>query len=258
LLRDKAYAVDDHITVPMINDFYEYLLLDPNVPDDEKGDFDINARGSIAMVEKAIHEKTLMQMLGVSLNPAYGADPKRVFNELLKTKRLDPRKVNFTEEEVKEQQSKEQPQPVQVQVATIRAQADLQKTDKVLAQKTQSDQLDAQTTMRRAQLDTDRDTVYVQAQTARDQANQELGLRKLFLERELAIMEYASQHQVSLDEVRARLAETAMKLNTQKELSMAAMGVDIHKHQSNGAQQQVVTPPTEPAGRAPNGQAFEA
>ena len=62
LLRNIALSVDDHITNPVVHQFYEWLLLDPSVPDDEKGDFQNNAKGSMAMVEKAIQEESMVQV----------------------------------------------------------------------------------------------------------------------------------------------------------------------------------------------------
>ena len=62
LLRSIGYAFDDNITEPQVRQYYEWLLLDPDVPDEEKGEFTINAHGSIALVERAIQDQTLWQM----------------------------------------------------------------------------------------------------------------------------------------------------------------------------------------------------
>ncbi len=126
LLRSIAYAVDDHITERVVHEFYEYLLLDPNVPDEEKGDFNINARGSIAMVEKAIQERTMFQAGQLTQNPAYGIDPKKWFAEYWKTKRLDPRKIQYTPEEIAQMQSQPPPPPLPLQVEQLKGQNALQ------------------------------------------------------------------------------------------------------------------------------------
>jgi hypothetical protein len=59
----QGVSVDDCITEPLVNDLYDWLLMDPSVPNDEKGDFDIDAHGSIVMVERAIQEAFLMQLM---------------------------------------------------------------------------------------------------------------------------------------------------------------------------------------------------
>ena len=59
---------------------------------------------------------------------------------------------------------------------------------------------------------------------------------------------------INVDQNKVKLAETAMKLRTQKELSMMGLKTDLHKHHTP----QVAAPATEPAGRAQPGQAFQA
>jgi len=95
----------------------------------------------------------------------------------------------------------------------------------------------------------------------------ESGLGTLWLSEirppDLATLDYASKHQMSLEQVKAKLADTAMRLRVQKELSAAQHSVDLHthsvetkadlfKHQHPPA----LEPPTEPAGRANTGESF--
>jgi len=63
----------------------------------------------------------------------------------------------------------------------------------------------------------------------------------------LAELDYATQERISLQDAKTKLADTTMKLTVQKELA----GMD-------GTGPQVATPPTEPAGRAPDGEAYQA
>jgi len=71
------------------------------------------------------------------------------------------------------------------------------------------------------------------------------------------MMDYANKRELSLEQVKAKLADTTMRLNLQKDLSLANLTLDVHKH-SNPSAKQVITPPTEPAGRAPDGEAYQA
>lgn len=121
LLRSVGYSYDDHITEPKVHAFYEWLMLDPNVPDDEKGDFEINAHGSIAMVERAIQDQTLEQMGQMILNPAFGVDPAKWFAEWMKSKRLNPRLMEYTDDQKKQMAQTPPPDPPAVAVAKINA-----------------------------------------------------------------------------------------------------------------------------------------
>ena len=235
LLRQLAYSVDDHITEPLVDDFYEWLLLDPDVPADEKGDFKINARGSIAMVEKAIQEQTLMQMLPLSLNPVWGQDPKKLFGEFMKAKRMNPEATAYTEHEMAKLQNQPPPKSDTVAAAEVNAAS----RERIAAMNNETQQV-------RIKTDTDRDTAYVQAEQQRTQSQHEAKMAELALRERIALAEFANANKISLDEAKVRLTESAMKLRTQIRLATAT-----------GSAPQVATPAIEPPGRAPDGQAFQ-
>lgn len=242
LLRSIGYAFDDYITEPVIRQYYEWLLLDPNVPDSEKGDFHIDAHGSIALVERAIQDQTIMQMGQMVKDPAFGMDPKKWFKLMAKSKRLDPRELQYTEEEMAELAKQPPTPPPVVQAATIRAEIDKAK----LAAMQQDNEADRQVALQKVKVDTDRDTIYVQAEQERTRITGEAKLHEIEVKRELAMLDYANRHQISLENVKAMLAKTAMTLAAQKQLA----GVEQRAPQ-------VARPVVEPPGRAPNGQAFQ-
>jgi hypothetical protein len=235
LLKDKGDILDDSITESLVTMFYEWLLLDPDVPAEEKGDFKINAHGTAAMFQRAIQEVTLAQSVTMSLNPAFGADPEKAYAMWLKSKRIDPRDVQYDEEKKAEMEKNPPPPAPAIAAAQIRAQSAEKIAD-----------MNNQTKLAVDKSDTDRDTAYVNAQSERDR-NQEAYLeRKLSLERELALLQYANQNQVTLENAKASLAETVLKLRTTKEL--AAL---------NAPAKNLPTPPVEPPGRAEPGHSYQ-
>lgn len=263
LMRSIAYNFDDNITEPVVHQLYEWLLLDPSVPEDEKGDFQINARGSIAMVEKAIQEQTWMQLMQASMNPAFGADPAKVFEQVLVSKRLDPRKVQLTEEQkaqmAQAQQQGQQPPPA-VQAAQIREDGATSRLQMELQAKAQIPQGQAapDTSLQVAQIRSDTELGKATLNQNSDMAELRFKAEQAQLERDHAremknmdlqikTMEFAEKRNLNLDNVKKDLAKTTMELNAQMQLS----GLE-----SNPAPQ-VATPPTEPAGLAPDGQAFQ-
>lgn len=235
LIRNLAYSVDDHVTEPLVTDFYEWLLLDPEVPADEKGDLQIDARGSIVMVEKAIQEQTLMMMGPLTLNPAFGWSPKKWADMVAKTKRLNPSDLEYSEEELAELQQQQPPEAPAVTAAKIREQGAMQR-----------EQLRSKVILQRARMDTDRDTAYTNALTRRDQMTAVSRREELIIKREIAYLQAQVSRGINVDTNKVKLAESAMKLRAMQD--MAAI---------NGKATQTVTPPVEPAGRAPDGQAFQ-
>lgn len=292
LLRNIGYHYDDRITEPVVNALYEWLLLDPDVPDEEKGDFKINARGSAAMVERAIQEITLSTMGQLVLNPAFGVDPKKWFADWMLSKRLDPTRMQYTEEELKQMQSQPPQPPIQVQVAQVKAQADMQKLDKQAQIDMQMHQLEldriqqesaqeqnmlqtggatphqAQATARieqeriRAETQKALQESRAQAELARAEKEREIAeqngmlrIRELELKRELALLEYSQEHKLTLEQVKADLAKTAMIEQTKRELAAAERSLaieqsdkdrvlDLHKHKTSLVRDEMSTPNT--------------
>lgn len=242
LLRDLAETIDDNVTEPVVQNSYDWLLADPEVPTDEKGDFDIDCRGSSSLVENAIQEQTLMAIGGMVVNPAFGMDTEKWAEMMLKSKRIDPEKLKMDDAKKQQMAQNQQPAPA-IQAAQINSKARIDAAN-----------IMAGVTMQRIKVDTDRDTAYVNAEAQKNANDHQMRMSELTVKRELAMLEYAQQNKTTLENVKAQLAQTAMKLNTQKELSMAALNVDVHKHHNQG---QVMTPPVEVAGRAPDGQGFE-
>lgn len=242
LLRSIGYAFDDYVTEPVVRQYYEWLLLDPDVPDDEKGEFTINAHGSAALVERAIQDQTIAQMGNMALNPAYGIDPKKWFEMMAKSKRLDPKDLQYTEEEEAKLAQQQPPPAPAVQVAQIKAATD----EKKLAADAQAKQGDQ--ALEKQSIDNTHQKALTDATVE---------LHKLELQKELALLEYANREKVTIAQAKADIAQTVMKLNTQKELNAADQAVDLHKHHNPPRQPRGMKPPVQVPGRAGNGRAFE-
>jgi hypothetical protein len=190
LLRAVGYAFDDYVTEPTVIQCYELLILDPDIPDDEKGDFKINAKGSAALVERAIQNQLLAQQLSIAKDPAFGINPRKLYAEWMRSNLLDPTKVQYTKEEQAKLDSQPQPQPPQIEVAKIRADVDGKK-------------LEADQNLRMQEL----------------QMEHDLRMQEIQAKTQLAMLEYANSRQMTMEQVKTELATTAMKLKTQREMA---------------------------------------
>jgi len=273
LLRSIGYSFDYYITEPLVRMYYEYLLLDPSVPDDEKGNFTIDAHGSIAMIERSIQDQTIAQMTPLAQNPMFGVDPKKWFAVLAKSKRLDPRMFQYTKEEQAKIDSQPKPEPPAIAVAKIKAETAQQQMqlDAKLAQEENTLALEIErlniqakheiakltnaTAQLRVKMDTDRDTVYVESEMKRAQADFHVATETLRLKKELAMMEFAAKHNLNLENLKVKLADTTMRLEAQKQL--AAMDNDMRmKEHTMPSASDLLKPPAQTPGKAANGKAF--
>ncbi|MCP5244871.1 MAG: hypothetical protein H6937_02425 [Burkholderiales bacterium] len=245
VLRRCARIYDENITEPHIRRYHEYLLIDPDVPDEEKGDLQIEAVGSSHLVEREIQAMQLPQLLQLAMNPVFEKSPKKTIDEMLRALKFDPSKLDMDDEEKRQMAEAAQGQTApQVQAAQIRAQTDLQK-----------EQIRQEANVQKMQVDMDRDRVFAQGVTERNQmayekniADMQLRIQEMEMKRELAMLDYANRTQQTLEQIKADLASDVMKLNLQKELAYNSAAREA---------EQVITPPAEPAGRAPDGYAFQ-
>ena len=206
VLRRLARTFDDCITEPHIRRYYAWLLAYGK--DEEKGDFVIDARGSSALVERDLQAQEIVQMAAIVTNPVFGLDPKKWATELLKSRKFDPKNFEFDDAEWKKivENMSQGPQDNSMAVAKLRGDFDTKITQMEQA--------------------------FEKQENAKDRA----------LDVALNNMEQSGKKSITLDELKAMLAKTAMQLTTQKQLSAATIAAK---------------PPTEPAGRAPKGQAFQ-
>ncbi len=235
LLRDVGFHLNDTVTTPLVDDMYEWLLLDPDVPDDEKGDYQVDTSGAMALIEKALQDQFIPQLVQASVNPAYDLHPGRCMEALLRTKRLPPEQFQLTDAEKEAKAKMPPPKAPAVEAAEIRAKAQVETAQS-------RDQL----TAHKIDVDTDRDRKYNESLAARDAATVNMRLEEMKLQRDLKMLDYALQERISLQEAKVRLADTTMKLQVQRELAGA-----------DGKGPQVASPEVEPAGRAPDGEAFQ-
>jgi hypothetical protein len=237
--RNIAKLFDDRVIVPHIQRFYEWLLIYGD--DEDKGDFQIHAKGSTSFFERDASKMALIQMGAMLSNPAFGIDPAKYMKEVLKAHRINSETILYSEEELAKMQEQqgEQPQDPSLQVAQIRAQTEQQK----------------------AQADQQMQQMKLQFEQAENQRQREHEMQLAILTRDMKVMELSQNENISIqqinadlakssDQVKARLAETAQKLNVQTVLSHNDMQLQHKKIQAT-------TPPTEPIGRAQPGHAWQ-
>jgi len=258
LLRSIGYAFDDYITEPVVRQFYEWLLLDPNVPDEEKGEFSINAHGSAALVERAIQDQTIGQLGQAAANPIYGADPKKWFKQMLRSKRLDPADFTYTEEQQAKIDATPPADPPPVAVAKIQADT----AAKQIVAKQASDQQTVQNEARIAQAaqaleggHVQNDAQRIQAEQHRTLADATVKLHEIQMRHQLAMLDYANKHQMNLDQVKAALAKTAMTLQTQRDLNAQDNAADSRNRPERP--RRGAPSPGQIPGKAGNGRGFE-
>lgn len=238
VLRRIARTFDDNGTVPHIGRYYEWLML--HGPEDAKGDFQIEARGSSALVERDLQSQALMSLLGASVNSAYQLDPAKVMIEVLKSQRFDPKIVVLDDEQKAEMANRQPPEDPRITAAKIAADARMKLEE-------MDDKDVADHALAEARLEMQRQQFEAQ-QADLDRQN---ALAVAVINERMKSTELTSGERNTLAKIKAELAQTSAKLSLTKDLATAGHVVDLHKNK------QVMQPVIEPAGKAPKGQAWQ-
>ena len=215
--RRIARQFDDQVIEPGIRRYYDYLM-QYGEDEEEKGLYVIDARSSSVLVERDIQNKNMIQLLGASTNPAYGADPRKAYAETCRAMKIDPKRLQYDDEQWRKIQENAAKQPPDPRIAA--AQINAESKERLLAGEMQMDAIES----------------------AKDR---QLELMLAAIDAELDTKQQAGDRAISLDDVKGMLAATVMKLRTQKELAFSPKP------------KQVASPAIEPRGRAPAGQAFQ-
>ncbi len=240
-LRTRVKRWDDQITFPHIRRYYDWNM-QYNENSEIKGDYNVDARGTSVLLEKDQQSQSLMEIMAAKQDPDFAVmiDWKKAIKQLLKQKRLD---IMKSEEDLESIEKQRQQQPQQqdprvegsIQVATIRAEGDLQKEE--LKQKSDMRELELKRETMISELEAKRQMMEEEQRHEREMK---------MMDYQMKMMEFSQQSGLSLQKIKSELARDAAKIRLQEKLSMRKEGAG-----------QVLTPPVEPAGRAPEGEAYQ-
>lgn len=223
---------DDSITRPHIRRYYDWNMA-YSENDDIKGDFTVDARGSSALLVRDVQSQALLQIGAYAGNPTIGAmvNWKGWLKEVLKSQHIDATNIMKTDAEIAAMADQPPPQsPDQLradsamQVAQIRAAA---ATAVANAKK-------------------DGELAYAQTEAQMMHDNHIARVQELQVKRDLAVLDYANKHALTLEQVKADLAKTAMQEQTKRQVAAVEaqlsqnqhhgqLAVDLHKHHNAGA-----------------------
>jgi hypothetical protein len=172
----------------------------------------------------------------------------------LKSKRLQPSDFKYSEQDQQKMDSQPPPVAPAVQAAQIN-----QKTQLTVAtMKQQGDQQSIASEEKIAQAER-----VLEGQ--KTQVGATIDLHEMEHKRQMLILEYALKHGITVTQAKTELAQTAMKLTTQKELNEADNALELHRHHNPGAEAverlaekptEAMKPPVQAPGRAGRGKAF--
>lgn len=191
----------DEVLGPLISDFYDWAMQDPEVSDKAKGDFKCVAIGATHLIHRDRKALALQQVaIQMAGNPAFGLNPERVGEQVLRGMEIDPEDMKLTDAE-KQQQAEQagQQQDPRIQAATIKAQSE------------------------QAREQSRRESEEQERQFRADEAERDRVFQKILADIEVQVktLQMADDRNLNLEQIRAALADTALTLKNKRDLFLA-------------------------------------
>lgn len=213
VLRQRVKLFDDTITRPHIGRYYDWKMA--NDPDpDIKGDFEIDARGSSALLERDIQNQALLNLANITNNPRYipHLREREELKAILKAFRVNPEEMMKPEDQVKQemQAQAEQGAPADPRIAAaqIKAQVDM------------------------ARLQDNKDARALQAQQIeynkqREQGEYEIAMTEAGIERDLAVAKMGQDAQLTREQIQAKERLEALKIDNERQIFNAEAALRV-------------------------------
>ena len=202
---------DDCVTRPHLRRYYDWnMAYSDNAA--IKGDFQVDARGSSALLVRDLQAQSLLalgQYQGSGIIAPF-VNWENWFKQVLKLQHIDPTDIMKTDAEIAQmQQAPQQATPEQ-----IRAQAMLQVA-----------QIRAGAAYKTADAKVQGELAYAQKMHDIEVIDSAAKVQERKDEMQLELIKYANQNKMSLETIKAQLAQTAITERTKRELAAAEMAM---------------------------------
>jgi hypothetical protein len=222
VLRQRVKLYDDYITKPHLARYYDWKMA--NDPDpDIKGDYEIDARGSTALIERDIQNQALLNLANITNNPRYipHLKEREELKAILKAFKVNPEEMMKPEDQVQQEMAAQAeqggPQDPRIAVAQMNMQAkqmDIEARREALAVEAQLAQEDVQIK---------RENLAYQTERERSESEQDMITRQF--DREIALAKMEQDGQMTREELVRRERLELLKLDNARQLFNAEAAI---------------------------------
>jgi hypothetical protein len=224
VLRQRVKLYDDNITRPHIGRYYDWMMA--NNPDPAiKGDYEVDARGSSALIERDIQNQALLNLANITNNPRYVPHLKEraELAAILKAFKVNPDELMKPEDQVAQEQqaAAEQGAPQDPKIAV--AEMMLQGKQMDIEARREAQQMQAQL----AQMDMQTKQQNTAYQIERERAESEQAMIDRQFEREVAIAKMQQDGQMTREELERKERLELLKIDNARQLFNAEAALRV-------------------------------
>ena len=222
VLRQRVKLYDDSITKPHIGRYYDWKMAnDPNIK--IKGDFEVDARGSTALVERDIQNQAMLNLANITNNPRYipHLNEREELKAILKAFKANPEELMKPEDQVKQEMEAAAQQGGQEDPRIAVAQMQMQAKEMDIAARKEALQLEVEL----AQMDMATKQQNTSYQIERERAESEQAVVDRQFERELALAKMESDGVMTREELARKERLELIKIDDNRQRFNAEMAI---------------------------------
>ena len=226
VLRFRVKMFDDNVIVPHLTRYYDWMMA--NSEDQSiKGDFEVFARGSTALLEKDIQNQALLNLANITNNPRYipHLKEREELKMILRAFRVNPDDIMKDEEVVKEEQANvQQPEDPRMASAKMQLEAKQLEMQDRMAQREFEGQRNAE------DMQLKRDQLAYNSQ--REQAEYEIAQTDSEIKRSTALLKIDTDSQVKREAMSSKERLDTLKIENTRQIFNAE--AEIKMRQGSG------------------------
>ena len=215
VLRQRVKLYDDNVTRPHISRYYDWKMA--NDPDPEiKGDYEVDARGSTALIERDIQNQALLNLANITNNARYVPHlrEREELKAILKAFKVNPEEIMKPEDQVEQEQAaaaqQGQPQDPRIAAAQIKADVDMAK----LADNKEARGLQAQ------QIDYNKQ---------REQGEYEIAMTEASIERDTTLMKMDQTERLAAATIQSKERLETLKIDNERQIFNAEAAIKVRQ-----------------------------
>ena len=226
VLRQRVKLYDDGVTRPHVARYYDWKMA--NDPDPKiKGDFEIDARGSTALIERDIQNQAMLNLANITNNPRYTPHlrEREELKAILKAFKVNPDEIMKPEDVVKQEAAAQAeqgaPQDPRLAAAEMNLQAKKMEMDDRAAQRDfEAQRNDGDMQLRREQL---------QYNAQREQAEYEISMTDSAIDRDMTIAKLGQDAQLTREQIAAKERLGTLQIDTKRQLFNAEAALKVRQ-----------------------------
>lgn len=226
VLRQRVKLYDDYITKPHLARYYDWKMA--NDPDPKiKGDFEIDARGSTALIERDIQNQALLNLANITNNPRYipHLREREELKAILKAFKVNPEEMMKPEDQVKQEMEAQAQQGAPTDPRMAVAELNLQGKQLELEDRKEQRAVDAQLAEQDMQIK--RENLGYQSERERSESVQNMQDKQM--QRELAFAKMQQDGLLTKEEIASRERMKMIDIDNDRQLFNAEAAIKVRQ-----------------------------